>query len=210
MSKRFAYVGLALLSSILIGAQPPSKVSPRPAPGATKLDEIPQGTGVVAYDPGAPADTFYVGTGGAGYTNYFVNYFDTRGGNPLDAGTVYAASFYQGQLGADPSGVIVFGPAAGSLVSYTFVAPVAAYAFNAFSFPPRSFTPPFRMGVAVYPGLFGSVGGRSASVGGMGFHGRSVGFFGSPSNTLPGQNVMFRVAGTVWVVPVELMEFGVQ
>ncbi len=208
MSKRFAYVGLALLSSILIGAQPPSQVSPRPAPGATKLDEIPQGTGVVAYDPGAPADTFYVGAGGV--NNYFVNYFDTRVGNPLDPGTVYAASFYQGAVQA-PTGVIVFGPgASGPLVSFTFGAPVAAYAFNAFSFPPRNFTPPFRMGVGVYPGLFGSVGGRSASTQGMGFHGRQVGFSGVPSSALPGQNVMFRVAGSVWVVPVELMEFGVQ
>ncbi|MCZ6506625.1 MAG: hypothetical protein O7A04_01060, partial [Acidobacteria bacterium] len=64
-------------------------------------------------------------------------------------------------------------------------------------------------GLAAQAGLFASVGMRSASTNGQGFHGRQRSFGGVVSNTLPGQNIMFRVSGDI-IVPVELLEFEVE
>ena len=53
--------------------------------------ETPEGTGIVVYDPGPPADSL-IGQTGASAT--IGNRFSSRNGNPLSPGSVYFLSFY--------------------------------------------------------------------------------------------------------------------
>jgi len=174
---------------------------------ATSVSIDPEGTGSVIYDPGTPADTFLTGSNGSyPFANYFGNLFDTQNGNPLSPGTITAVSWYQGA--APGTFVFVdFANATGSITTQLSATGIAANAFNAITASVSAPGPKF-VGVAMYQASFGSVGARSASTNGQGFHGVQRGFY-PYTNTLTGQNVMVRVAGTI-VVPVELMEFDVE
>jgi hypothetical protein len=50
---------------------------------------------------------------------------------------------------------------------------------------------------------------QSQSTAGQGFHAGSLPF-GGPVITLGSNNAMVRLAGSIWVVPVELMTFDVE
>ncbi len=204
-------LGVAGLVCSALAAQPPSHGSGNGDVTGTPI--APLGTGQVAYDPGAPADDFGVGpTVGTVGVNYFGNRFDTRNGQPLSAGTLSAVSFYQGAQGTYGGGTTlalpVFGVPGGAL-TYQFVGPVQSFQFNAFAISPEAVPASFFAGLDLRGnGGFGSVGLRSASTAGQGFHGIQRDFYGATTSTLPGVNVMFRVSGTV-VIPVELLEFEI-
>jgi len=168
---------------------------------------VPQGVGTVQYDPGAPADTFLSGgpANAASYLNG--NRFDTRNGQPLSAGTITGISWYQGADPANFAGVVV-GPIGGVPVFAVSYDPLPN-TFNAIS-PVIPIPPSFFAGLALSPvASFGSIGARSATYAGGGFHGLQQSFSGGTTNQLTNLNVMVRVTGSM-VIPVELTEFEVE
>ena len=188
---------------------PPKDMRDQPKTGVR--GNAGEGVGTVQYDPGAPADGFLVGASGSNYDDYFGNLFDTRNGAPLSPGTITGVSWYQGAIGS-PYAVVVNG-APGATLTYFFVTGVSTS--NTFFNVPAAIAAPSPriVGLGLYNSFygaeyFGSMGLRSASTNNMGFHGIQRSFFPGDTNTLPGQNAMFRVSGTI-IVPVELMEFDI-
>ncbi|MCZ6507450.1 MAG: hypothetical protein O7A04_05305, partial [Acidobacteria bacterium] len=133
--------------------------------------------------------------------------FDTRNGNPLSPGSISGVSWYQGAV-TGSIGVVAYG-SPGATLGFILVSGVAPYAFNAASAAIPVATGAQFVGLALYGGVFGSVGMRSASTNGQGFHGHVRNFFGGGYVVLSGQNAMVRVSGSV-IVPVELMEFELE
>ncbi len=165
---------------------------------------IPEGVGTVTYDPGAPADVIVALPGSV---NLYGNLFDTRNGAPLSPGTLTRVSWYTGSIGG-------FAPVwfASPGASATYLGCCSATAPSAFNSAPISVSAPgpFFLGLDVGgTGSFGSLGLRSASTNGQGFHGRQRPSYAGASNTLPGQNAMVRASGSI-IVPVELMEFDIE
>lgn len=178
-----------------------------PTPNAVQGGGI-EGTGVVQYDPAGPADSF------AGVIGRIVgNVFDTRMGQPLETGNVSQMAFYHG--GSDATfpyvGVVELSPF--SVITTPSFSGVVPFTFNTVPITGApSVSPPFFAGMLVsnaFTSSGDSVGMRSASTGGQGFHAGSLPF-GGPVIDLAGRNAMVRVAGSIWVVPVELMDFDVQ
>ncbi len=205
-------IGLAgatlLLACSVLDAQ--RFTTPPPAKKDTVRASIPEGTGTVQYDPGAPADGFPVGSFSF---NYFGNRFDTRNGVPLSPGTVTGVSFYAGNPGTlYPTHIAVFGRLGATLSNYAFVTGVAPLTFNAFPVS-LSFNSTLFAGILARTygngGVFGSVGARSASTNGQGFHGVQRAFYPATTSSLTGTNIMLRLSGTL-IVPVELQEFDVE
>jgi hypothetical protein len=172
----------------------------------------PPSQGTVAYDPGPPQDFFRTYDG----TNRSVgNVFNTRNGNPLLPGPLSFVTVYPIAVGGDVI-VSVFGAPVGSnapLLQFVTGTGVASNTFNAVPVSP-SVGSSFLAGQ--YLGTFGSgpdsIGIRSASFNGMGFHAMQINFAGATSGTgfqtIQGQNAMVRASGVV--VPVELMNFKVE
>ncbi len=189
-------------------------IKDKPRVPARQVSGVPEGTGTVQYDPGAPADGFLIAQLP---TDYFGNRFDTRNGSPLSfPGTLTRVSWYQATLGTlGPLAIGDLAPLGGPLSLQFTATGIVPNAFNSISvaWPVGG---PFFVGMLarVYAGgppngPFGSVGLRSASTNAQGFHGIQRSFNGAVSNTLPGQNVMVRVSGDI-IIPVELLEFEVE
>ncbi len=171
---------------------------------------VGEGVGTVQYDPGAPADDFGL-TNVFNYNYWYGNNFDTRNGQPLSPGTITNISWYQGGVGLNIAyllGAPIGGP-------FTFISPVLVYTSNTFFNIPANIAAPSPRFVGVagitynQVNYFGSVGLRSASTNNQGFHGTQRAFTTGFTGSLPGQNAMVRVSGTI-IVPVELMEFDVE
>jgi hypothetical protein len=186
---------------------PLPEARPTPSPAASQGGGI-EGTGVVQYDPNGPADSF---TGTLG--NLVGNVFDTRAGQPLETGNVSQMAFYHG--GSDATfpyvGIAELSPF--STLTVPAFSGLVPFSFNTVPITGApSVSPPFFAGMLVstaFSSSGDSVGMRSASTLGQGFHAGSLPF-GGPVIDLAGRNAMVRVAGSVWVVPVELMDFDVQ
>lgn len=178
-----------------------------PTPDAVQGGGI-EGTGVVQYDPPGAADSFAGSLG-----NLVGNVFDTRMGQPLETGNVSQMAFYHG--GSDATfpyvGIAELSPF--SVITTPSFSGLVPFSFNTVPITGApSVSPPFFAGVLVsnsFASSADSVGMRSASTGGQGFHAGSLPF-GGPVIDLAGRNAMVRVAGSIWVVPVELMDFDVQ
>lgn len=190
-----------LLVAAAAEAQPPKDVYPDRPNHRGQLKSGPEGVGTVSYDPGAPADAIVVLPG---TVNLYGNVFDTRNGQPLSPGTVTRVTWYTGPIGT-------FAPvwyAPSTPVTAVYVGCCSATVPNAFNsatvtIPAPS---PIFLGLDVGgTGAFGSLGLRSASTNGQGFHGQQRTIYGA-ANSLPGQNMMVRISGSI-VVPVELLEF---
>ncbi len=165
-----------------------------------------EGTGVVRYDPGAPADDFY--RNGPSYdAGYYGNVFATQNGQNLSSGTITGVSWYQGALGLYDDALVVFGRAYGTMSTGITVLDPQPYAFNAVSVSVPFEIPKF-VGLALGFDAFGSVGGRSATTNGQGFHGRQRAWYNTNGNPVTGVNLMVRISGNM-VIPVELIEFEV-
>lgn len=178
-----------------------------PTPPAVQGGGI-EGTGVVQYDPDGPADSF------AGIVpNIVGNVFDTRAGQPLQTGNVSQMAFYHG--GSDATfpyvGVVELSPF--NVITVPAFSGLVPFSFNTVPITGApSVSPPFFAGVVMgntFSSSGDSVGMRSASTLGQGFHAGSLPY-GGPNIPLAGRNAMVRVAGSVWVMPVELMDFDVQ
>ncbi|MEZ5330549.1 MAG: hypothetical protein R2991_00540 [Thermoanaerobaculia bacterium] len=185
----------------------PPETRQGPTPQATQGGGI-EGTGVVQYDPAGPADSF------AGVVpNLVGNVFDTRAGAPLDTGNVSQMAFYHG--GSDATfpyvGVIELSPF--NVITVPAFSGLVPFSFNTVPITGApSVSPPFFAGVVMgntFASSGDSVGMRSASTLGQGFHAGSLPY-GGPNIPLAGRNAMVRVAGSVWVMPVELMDFDIQ
>ncbi len=204
--RREALVAVALLlSTSAAWAQRPTNKAGKERNIAVRVDGL-EGTGVVQYDPGAPADSFHLN--GPAYTEgYYGNLFDTRNGVPLSPGTITGVSWYQGAETGYGYGLVDFGPAGGTITTQLALTSPVPLAFNAITaavaFPGTKW-----VGLALGFDAFGSVGARSASTNSQAFHARQRNWYGDTSNSMPGQNIMLRVSGTL-IVPVELMEFDV-
>jgi hypothetical protein len=175
---------------------------------ATRLKGGLEGTGVVQYDPGLPVDSFH--KNGPTFTGgYYGNIFDTRNGVPLSPGTITGVSWYQGGLGNyGTRGLVDFGPPNGTITTQLSLTPPAPSTFNAIGAAVPANGPKF-VGLALGFDAFGSVGARSASTNGQGFHAVQRNWYGNTGTALPGENIMIRISGTI-IVPVELMEFDVE
>ncbi len=186
----------------------PDQTPPRSgtSPGGTQGEGI-EGTGVISYDPPGPADSFLGNLG-----NIVGNVFDTRVGNPLETGSVSQIAAYFG--GSDATfpylGVVDLTPF--SILSLPGVGGLVPFTFNTVPLAIGVASPPVFGGVLVSSG-FGSsadsVGMQNASTQGQGFHAGSLPY-GGPVITLGNNNAMVRLAGSIWVVPVELMTFDVE
>ncbi len=168
---------------------------------ARQVSGKPEGTGTVQYDPGGPPDALL---SNASATYLFGNLFNSQSGSPLNSGTITGLSWYQGAL---PSAVPVLAPFSASPI-FAVLAVGTASTFNSINVSvavPGSFFG----GVAAPTGTaFASVGMRSASTNGQGFHGLQRDFYGGVILPMPTTNVMFRVSGNI-IIPVELLEFEV-
>lgn len=164
----------------------------------------PDGVGAVQYDPGAPADFLLNGLGGG--TAYVGNLFDTRNGLPLSPGTITQVSWYNGAPGGLTL-VEIWVPGTGVGTQIVVSGGVA----NTFNVLNTSYPMPSArfVGMALRDAPFNSLGMRSATTNSQGAHGIQRSFGGAVSNTLPGQNAMVRISGSI-VIPVELLEFEVE
>lgn len=169
------------------------------------------GPGTIRYDPGAPEDFFRAYDG----VNRSVgNQFDTRQGNPLIPGTVSALTLFPRVVGSDGI-VTLFGPPTATAAPILGIFYPTGMVNSTFNVVPVTQQVGSSFLAGVYIGTFGSgpdsLGMRSASTQGQGFHGMQINFVGATAGTgfqtLSGQNAMVRVTGTV--VPVELLSFGV-
>jgi hypothetical protein len=199
-------VAVLLIAGVAQAQRPQNKVgephggrkgSARPAGGA------PLGVGAVVYDPGAPADFFLNGLGGN--TAYVGNLFDTRNGLPLSPGSISQVSWFNGAAGSLTL-VEIWVPGVGSGTQFSVTGGVSN-TFNVLNTMYPMPSPRF-VGMALRDAPFNSLGMRSASTNGQGFHAVQRDF-GTVSNTLPGQNAMVRISGNI-VIPVELTEFEVE
>ena len=191
---------IGLLGASVLSAQ----VVPvdRNASKGTRAD-APDGTGIVVYDPGAPADAL-LGQQGPSVT--------------VSPGSVYFLSFYMANATLGGGLAVMWGPPTGgggapAIASFT-VGTIPATGTNGVSFTPVFVGSDFMAGIYVNSGQpsRGQVGLRSASTNGQGFHGMQISFGGGAGAnyaSLAGQNAMVRAAGTI-IVPVELMEFDVE
>jgi hypothetical protein len=167
------------------------------------------GSGTVVYDPGAPADFF---TNGDASNDIFGNLFNTSNGNPLMPGNLTAVTTFPQPVGTDVIMSLLGPPAGGNAVVLQTV-PVLGAVANTFNQVPVTQSVGSSFLVGQYLGSFNgpdSVGVRSASVNGQGFHGFQINFQAGTATgfaPLAGQNVMVRASGTV--IPVELMSFEV-
>lgn len=210
--RRYVVVSLVLVVlSAPLGAQRLT-VDNAPEEGGVHA-RIAEGTGTVQYDPGSPADSFPIAVGVGNFFDYFGNRFDTRNGAPLSPGTITQFSWYAGNPGTlvPSTQIAVFAPVTGSVSATVFVFGVAPLAFNSapvtLSFSGSKFGGILARSYGA-GGVFGSVGARSASTNSQGFHGLQKDFYGMTTSLLPGQNIMFRVSGSL-IVPVELQEFDI-
>lgn len=177
--------------------------------------EAPEGTGIVVYDPGPPADSLL---GQAGASNTVGNRFSSRNGNPLSPGSVYFLSFYLANASLGGGLAVLWGPPTGgggapAIASFT-VGTIPSTGTNGVSFTPINVGSDFLAGIYLNSGQpsRGQMGLRSASTNGQGFHGMQISFGGGAGanyGSIAGQNAMIRAAGTI-IVPVELMEFDVE
>jgi len=208
VSRRLLTVAALLLLTAPVWAQGPANRAGTERNTATRLKGGLEGTGVVQYDPGSPADSFH--KNGPNYSGgYYGNIFDTRNGVPLSPGTITGVSWYQGNLGNYPTSALIdFGPPNGSITTQLALFGPVPLTFNAIGAAVPANGPKF-VGLALGFDAFGSVGARSASTNGQGFHAVQRNWPGSTGTALPGENIMIRIAGTV-IVPVELMEFDVE
>jgi len=184
----------------------------RPEVKILKGGADPEAVGTVAYEPGTPADFFRTDTGTG---NQLVgNRFNSASGSPLLAtGALTQITLYPYVTDSNIlvtiltslNGTTAFpivGLSAGSIMNGYFVALLGF-----------SITVGSDFLMAQYVGSYlgpDSIGVRSASVNGQGFHGMQINFVNSVLatgfTTLPGQNPMIRATGNI-LVPVELMSF---
>ncbi len=203
-----AVVTIAALAawSALAGA-PPSQKTPAPS-GGTQGGGL-DGTGVVAYDPPGDPDEF-VGN----YGQFVGNVFDTRVGNPLETGNVTQLAAFWGAAGATFPGFGIFTAANNVTLDFQFVPGVVPFTFNTIPVTGvNNAAPGFLAGVFVssaFTSSADSVGAQSQSTMGQGFHAAGFGYGDGNITPIANRNAMVRVAGSIWVVPVELMSFDVQ
>lgn len=170
--------------------------------------------GTIQYDPGVPADTFRTDTGPG--NQIVANQFDSAEGSPLLAtGTLSRVTFYP-QVQDGNAILSILGPVQGTVAQVLATVQISGVVngtFNQVSALGIPVGSSFLVGQ--YLGTFNgpdSVGMRSASYAGQGFHGAQLNFAGSVATnftTLPGQNTMIRANGNI-LVPVELMSFEVE
>ena len=163
-----------------------------------------EGVGTIQYDPPGMADTFF-GMNGA----FYGNRFDTAFGQPLSTGSVTALAFYHGGSDATFPYVGVFGPASTTLFAPA-ISGLVPFTFNTVTVTGVSAVGAgFLAGVLVSSGFSSSadsVGARTATTNGQGFHAEC---FAGCTGTFSTLNAMVRVSGSVFV-PVELQGFEVQ
>jgi hypothetical protein len=164
------------------------------------------GSGAIQYDPGPPADALIQGP-----ALFVGNRFDSRSGSPLDTGTITAIAAYWGGQDATFPILAALNTANTQIFGFVYVAGLTPFTFNTLSVS-WPVPPAFLAGVLASssrPSSADSVGIRSASINGQGFHGITFSNAqGAPVNPIPGANAMVRVSGTV-ILPVELMEFDI-
>lgn len=199
----------AALSLILVGL---SFAGTRAGKEKVAVVVGPGQQGTVTYDPGPPQD-FFRGFDG---TNRSVgNVFNTRNGNPLFPGPLSFVTVFPIAVGGDVI-VTVWGPPAGPnapLLTYVTGSGAVNSTFNAV---PLTVSVGSSFLAGQYIGTFGSgpdsVGIRSSSINGQGFHAMQINFVGGTTGTgfqtITGQNAMVRASGVV--VPVELMHFDIE
>ena len=222
-------LSLCCIVQIAVSQETPRAHRSFDAPGKWEAVRVatavePDGTAVVQYDPGFPPDTLGVAPLPGSVLG---NLFDTASGQPLASGALTRISWYQGSAHLEGTVLAGFvglwstGTGYGQPFSGGQVSPLDSFGFNAIS-APGGIAVPSRFIVGVYVPTYtyyihapvqgthpwGSIGLRSASTQGQGFHGRQLNWQRIYSASLPGQNAMVRVAGDV-VVPVELMEFDI-
>ncbi len=165
----------------------------------------PEGVGTVQYDPPGPADTFF-----GAYGAWYGNRFDTAFGGPLDTGNVTALAFYIGGADATFPFVGVFGSGGATPLFSAAISGIVPFTFNTVPVTGvATVAPGFLAGVFV-SSAFGSsadsVGARTASTNGQGFHAEA---FNGATGTFQSLNAMVRVTGSVFI-PVELVGFEVE
>jgi hypothetical protein len=176
---------------------------PRTGKPATQGDGL-EGTGVIQYDPPGTADAMLGANG-----NLVGNVFNTRVGNPLTTGNVSAMAFYPGDAGATFPYVGVVKLTPFSVLTLPAFTGVVGFTFNTVPLAVTGAVPPLFGGVLVssfFASSADSVGMQSQSTLGQGFHAGSLPY-GGPVIPLGNRNGMVRLSGSIWVVPVELMEF---
>ena len=211
--RTLSLLGALLTVSAAASAQEPMKRWEQgerlgsPVPGLERLERL-EGTGIIQYDPGSPDGTR---TAGQGFT-FLGNLFDTRNGSPLSPGTITQIQWYNGNAGAKGSDDMFLGifPDGGGNVT-DFIDSVDSFAFNtyALSVGPLGGSPVFvgfYAGVGPTEGPPVSIGYASGSYNGQGFHGSQRTFSGVVGSSIPSQNMVIRITGSL-VVPVELLEF---
>jgi hypothetical protein len=184
----------------------------RPEVKVLKGGADPEAVGTVAYDPGTPADFFRTDTGSG---NQIVgNRFNSASGSPLLAtGALTQITLYP--YVTDSNVLVTILTSLNGTTAFPIVGISAGGIMNGYFVALLGFSvtvgSDFLMGqyVGTYLGP-DSIGVRSASVNGQGFHGMQINFVNSAIatgfTTLPGQNPMIRATGNI-LVPVELMSF---
>jgi len=166
------------------------------------------GTGLIQYEPGAPADVIATSP----LTLMVGNIFNSHLGLPLSSGTVSQVSWYQAQIGTVVTSIpFKVLPPGSPFSTAANIAPTASYAFQVATVftASQAVGTQFFAGFAAGQGSFGNIGLRSATINTQGFHGVQRNFSPANSTPLPGQNAMVRIAGNV-IIPVELLEFEVE
>ncbi len=170
--------------------------------------------GTVAYDPGAPQDSF---RGFSGTNQSVGNIFSSANGSPLQTGTVTAVTVFPIAVGSDVI-VTLYGPPTGggnaANLGFFTVFGMVNSTFNVANLT-VPVGPTFLAGI--YIGTFGSgpdsIGMRSVSANGQGFHAMQVDFGNSTSASnftlISGQNAMVRASGDI-LTPVELLNFSLE
>lgn len=207
-----ALIALALPTAAVLFAQ---DLAVGRNPGKGHRSDAPTGSGIVVYDPGAPADAL-LGQNGPSIT--IGNRFSSRNGSPLSPGSVYFLSFYLANATLGGGLAVLWGPPTGgggapSIASFT-IGTIPPTGTNGVSFTPIFVGSDFLAGIYLNSGQpsRGQMGLRSASANGQGFHGMQISFGGGGGAnyaSLAGQNAMMRAAGT-FIIPVELIEFEVE
>jgi hypothetical protein len=143
--------------------------------------------------------------------NIVGNVFDIGGAGPLSTGSVTQMAFYIG--GGDATfpyaAIVELSPFA--LITLPGFTGIVPFTFNTVPIGVPTVDIPFMGGVLVssfFTSSADSVGMRSASTRGLGYHAGSLPY-GGPVISLGNRNAMVRVGGSIWV-PVELMSVDVE
>jgi len=213
--KRVVIVALATTALIGASALQAQVVTPGRKPLPASPASTPDGTGIIVYDPGVPADVL---SGGQGPSVTVGNRFSSRNGNPLSSGSATFLSFYLANAALGGGLAVLWGPptaggGAPAIASFTIGA-IPPTGFNGVAIGPFNVGSDFLAGIYLNSGQpsRGQIGMRSASTNGQGFHGMQISFGGGAGAnyaSIAGQNAMMRAAGSM-IIPVELTEFDVE